>query len=276
MIQLMSARGCSGKCSFCVYPQTIHEGKLRCRSAYNIADEFEWIKHNMPEIREIGFEDDTFTADRKRVSDFCHELIRRNLKIKWYCNVRVDLDYYTMVLMKKAGCKLLIAGYESADDQVLENIKKRINKNMILDFSRNARRAKLLVHGCFMVGNRGESKETINKTLNLALKLKDDTVQFFPLIVYPGTSDYTWAIEEGLIEIQNYADYLTKEGMHKSIVHMKDMSSSEITKWCNMATRRYYLRIQYILYKLKQIILHPSELRRTLISFKNYSKFIWD
>ena len=273
-IQIMTARGCVAKCTYCVYPQTMHGWKYRVRSAQNIADEFQWITENMPEIREIGIEDDTFTGIDKRVIDFCNELIRREIKIKWYCNVRVDLKYDIMKLMRQAGCVLLTVGYESANQQILENIDKRATPDMILEFSKNTRRAGLLVHGCFMAGNRGETKETLQQSLDLSLKLMDDTMQFFPLMVYPGTKDYDWMKEKGLLNIYNYAEYVTEDGNHNGVARMPDMTSEEITEWCNQARRQYYLRPKYLAYKLWQQVRHPSEIRRTFKSAKRFIRFL--
>jgi len=273
-IQIMTARGCIARCTFCVYPQTIHGWKYRVRSPENIADEFQWITENMPEIREIGVEDDTFTGSQKRVVEFCKELISRNIKIKWYCNVRVDLKYETMEWMRKAGCVLVTVGYESANEEILKNIKKRIIPAMILEFSRNTRKAGLLVHGCFMAGNRGETKETLEESLQLALKMMDDTMQFFPLMVYPGTIDYEWAKQEGLLTINGYSDYVTQDGNHNGVVRMPDMSSDEIRQWCDYARRKYYLRTRYILYKLFQQMRHPSEIRRTFKAAKRFLRFL--
>jgi radical SAM superfamily enzyme YgiQ (UPF0313 family) len=145
---------------------------------------------------------------------------------------------------------------------------------MIRDFSRNARRAGLLVHGCFMAGNRGESRETLEESLNLALELGDDTMQFFPLMVYPGTKDYDWARSEELLTIKNYSQYVTEDGNHNSVLKMPDMSSEEIKQWCDYARRRYYLRPGYMFYKLKQQVCHPSEIRRTFKTAKRFVKFL--
>ncbi|MFC1570884.1 B12-binding domain-containing radical SAM protein [Candidatus Omnitrophota bacterium] len=273
-IQIMTARGCVARCSFCVYPQTIHGWKYRARSPKNIADEFEWISENMPEIREIGIEDDTFTGNQKEVIEFCKELIERKIRIKWYCNVRVDLKYDTMVWMKKAGCVLVTVGYESANKSILDNINKRISPEMILDFSRNTRRAGLLVHGCFMAGNRGETKETLEESLQLALKMMDDTMQFFPLMVYPGTEDFKWAKKEGLLTVGNYSDYVTEDGNHNSVLRMPDMRSDEIRQWCDDARKRYYIRPKYLMYKAIQQIRHPSEIRRTFKAARRFVKFL--
>ncbi len=273
-VQIMASRGCIAKCTFCVYPQTIHKGKYRMRSAKNIADEFEWVRENLPEVREIGVEDDVFTGSKRRVLEFCDEIVARKLKMKWYCNVRVDLDFETMRAMKRAGCVLVTVGYESANDKVLSNIRKRITSEDILRFSRDTRRAGLMVHGCFMAGNRGETKETLEESLRLALKMTDDTMQFFPLMVYPGTEDYEWAKENNLLTIRDYSDYNTYEGEHNSVIRMPDMTSGEIRRWCDYARKKYYLRPRYIFYKLIQQITRPSEIRRTYKAFKRFVKFL--
>jgi len=273
-VQIMTARGCVARCTFCVYPQTIHGFKYRTRSSKNVADEFQWIKENVPEVREIGIEDDTFTGDQKRVVEFCKELTERKIRIKWYCNVRVDLKYDTMKWMKRAGCVLVTVGYESANANVLKAINKRTTPEMILEFSKNTRQAGLLVHGCFMAGNRGETRETLAESLELALKLSDDTVQFFPLMVYPGTKDYEWAKREGLLTVKDYSGYLTENGNHNSVLKMPDMSSDEIRIWCDYARRKYYLRPRYILYKLFQQVRHPSQIRRTLKAARRFIKYL--
>src|SRR3989338_8687317 len=273
-IQIMTARGCVARCTFCVYPQTIHGWKYRMRSPQSIADEFQWVVENMPEVREIGIEDDTFSGSQKRVVEFCKEIIQRNIRIKWYCNVRVDLKYETMQWMRKAGCMLVTVGYESANNQILENIDKRATAEMILEFSKNTRRAGLFVHGCFMAGNRGETRKTLDPSLELGFKMMDDTIQFFPLMVYPGTEDYEWAKREGFLTVKDYSEYVTDDGCHNSTIRMHDMSADEIREWCNYARRRYYLRPRYISYKLFQQMRHPSEIRRTFKAAKRFLRFL--
>lgn len=273
-IQIMTARGCIARCSFCVYPQTIHQGKYRMRSPENIAREFCWIKENMPQIREIGIEDDTFAGSSERVIAFCKELIKHKIMIKWYCNVRADLSIEVMRWMKKAKCVLMTVGYESANARILENINKRISPQTIIDFSHNAKKAGLLVHGCFMAGNRGETPQTLDESLALSLKLMDDTMQFFPLMVYPGTADYEWAKKEGLLTVHTYEEYVTADGNHNSVLRMPNMSSEEIREWCDYARRHYYLRPRYLLYKLFQQITRPSEIRRTVKAAKRFIRFL--
>ena len=93
MMMIITGRGCPYKCHFCVYPQVFHSRRYRVRSAKNVVNEFEFIADNFPKVKEIGIEDDCFTASIKHVRQICELLIERNNKLKWYCNVRGDVSY---------------------------------------------------------------------------------------------------------------------------------------------------------------------------------------
>ncbi|NMX21167.1 hypothetical protein C5S30_01745 [ANME-1 cluster archaeon GoMg4] len=98
--------------------------KIQGEKCSNVLDELEWIQDNL-NVKEVFFEDDTFTLNKRRVLEFCKEYKERSLDITWSCNARADtLDLKTMKEMKKANCRLLIVGYESGSDEILRNIKK--------------------------------------------------------------------------------------------------------------------------------------------------------
>lgn len=274
-VQIMSARGCTDRCTFCVYPYAMHELKYRMRTARNVVDEFAWIEQNLPEVKEVGMEDDTFAGSIKRVREFCEEKIRRGVKLKWYTNVRATLDYETLKLMRKAGCVLLTVGYESANQEVLDKMKKRMKAEAIMNFSQNTKRAGIMVHSCFMVGNPGDTRATLQESLDLALQLNDDTMQFFPLIVYPGTPDYEWAKTNNLLTVSSYDQWVTEDGLHNSVVRMPDMTSREIVEWCDYARRRYYLRPGYLTYKAWQTLTRPSEFVRNVKAARRFVRFLW-
>jgi radical SAM superfamily enzyme YgiQ (UPF0313 family) len=99
-------------------------------------------------------------------------------------------------------------------------------------------------------------------------------MQFFPLIVYPGTEDYEWAKAQNLLIAKDYSDYLTEDGNHNSVLNTPDMSSYEIRRWCDYARRKYYLRTRYILYKCIQQIQYPSQMRRTFKAAKRFLKYL--
>ena len=263
MVMIITGRGCPYRCFFCVYPQTFHRRQYRPRSAASVVDEFQWITENLPEVKEIGLEDDTFTVDQERAKEICRQIIERGIKIKWYCNVRVNLELETMRRMKKAGCRLVTVGFESADQESLNRMQKGITVAQIRQFVRDARKAGLLVHGCFIIGNPGETVETMAKSLEMARELNCDTMQFFPLLVYPGTEAYRWASENGYLTADNFADWADEGGMYRSVLNIPGLPAEAVEAFCLRANREYYLRPRYILMKLRQLIFGPREISRT-------------
>lgn len=263
MVMLITGRGCPFRCFFCLYPQIFHSRRYRFRSPENVVDEFEYIVRELPEVREIGIEDDTFTAEQERTKKICQLILQRGIKIKWYCNVRADLTLETMGWLKKAGCRLVTIGFESANQQILNNIHKGITVAQIREFVKNAKKSGILVHGCFMAGNPGETKETLTDMLKFAKELNTDTMQFYPLIAYPGTEAYLWAKENGFLSTQDYGQWATEAGGYGCLLNFPHLSAKDIADFCRLATKEYYLRLPYILMKIKQMLFHPEEIRRT-------------
>lgn len=275
-IQIFTTRGCPFRCNFCVYPQTMHGHAFRTRSAESIVAEFEYIANNFPDVKEVVIEDDTFTANKKRVMEVCSLLVERKLnkRLRWLCNARVNLDLETMLAMKKAGCRLIIPGIESGSQQILDNIKKGTKVEQFQEYVDNAKKAGLLIHACYMVGNRGETKETMEQTLELALKLNTDTAQFFPLIPYPGTEAYDWAYENGYIEL-DYEKYCLPDGTHNTVLSMPHLTAQEMVDFCNMARKKYYLRPRYILHRLRVGLTDFSDLKRSLKAFGKLKHYLF-
>ncbi|MCK4539870.1 radical SAM protein [Candidatus Parcubacteria bacterium] len=274
MVMIITGRGCPFRCFFCLYPQTFHSRRYRLRSAESVVKEFEYIKNNLPEVKEIGIEDDTFTADQERVIKICKLLIEKKIKLKWYCNVRANLNLETMQWMKKAGCHLLTIGFESGNQKLLNNIKKGITVEQIRQFVKDSKKAKLLVHGCFIIGNPEETKETMNETLALAKELNCDSMQFYPLIPYPGTEAFAWAKENGYLITDKYNEWLKDDGTYNCVLNLPEVKREDILNFCDKATKEYYLRSAYILMKLKQVITHPKEIKRLLIAAKTFFKYL--
>ena len=276
-IQIFTGRGCPCRCNFCVYPQTMHGHQYRLRSSENVVKEFQYIADNFPDVKEIVIEDDTFTINKKRVSDICNLLIESGLnkRFKWLCNARVNtLDLDTMKLMKKAGCRLVIPGIESGTQEILDNIKKGTTIEQVREYIRNTKKAGLLVHACYMVGNQGETRETMQKTLELALELNTDTAQFFPLIPYPGTEAYEWAKSHGYIKA-GYAEYCREDGTHNTVLELPELTSEDMVSFCNDARKKYYLRPRYILHRLWAGLRNPNDLKRSLKAFGKFKKYLF-
>ncbi len=277
IIVIVTGRGCPFHCTYCVVPQTLMGHKYRKRSIENVVKEFKYIADNFPRAREIMIEDDTLTADSKRCREFSIALIKaRATKIPWSANSRADVDFETLKLMKKANCRLLCVGFESGDQQVLKNIKKSLTIDKIKQFRRDAKKAGVLIHGCFMVGNMGETHNTLDKTLCLAKELKPDTAQFYPIMVYPGTEAYDYFNKRGWIASQNYRDWITKEGLHSSVVSNPDMSYEELVSFCDRARREFYLRPGYIFSKLIQMLIYPKEAKRIIKAGLTLFKYLFN
>lgn len=275
-VQLFTGRGCPARCSFCVYPQTMHGHAYRLRSPENVVDEFEYVVNNMKDVREIVVEDDTFTANKQRTVTICNLLIERGLnkKIRWLCNARVNLDLETMRLMKRAGCHLIIPGIESVSQEILNNIKKGTTVEQIENYVKNAKKAGLMIHACYMVGNKGETRETMEKTLAAALRYKTDTAQFFPLIPYPGTEAYRWAKENGYI-VADYDEYCKEDGTLNCVLSLPGLTPEELVSFCAAARRKYYLRPWYICHRIWKGLTDIEDLKRSLKAFRKLAKSLF-
>ncbi|MCW5202210.1 radical SAM protein [Desulfobulbus sp. US4] len=275
MVTITTSRGCPHRCFFCVYPQTMMGHRLRNRSVDNVVDELEYIIANFPELKAIFFEDDTFPANKKRCIAICEEMIRRKIKISWTANARVDLDQETMRVMKKAGCRCLCVGFESGNQQLLDTMKKGITLEQSRTFMEAARKTGILIHGCFMVGLPGETQETMQETLDLAISLQPDAIQMYPVMVYPGTAAYAWYKQKNLITSKDFSQWLTPSGLHNTVIQGENLSAEELVRFCDQARKKFYLRPGYILYKFVQMLRHPTEIRRTLKSVRTFAKYLF-
>jgi len=229
-----------------------------------------------PSLQEIVIEDDTFSVDSERVEDVSDALIRSGNRTSWTANTRANLSLEAMRKMKAAGCRLIIVGYESGSQEILNRVRKGTTVEQNMEFAERARKAGLLVHGCFMAGNPGETAETLEITLQMAKKLAPDTAQFFPIMVYPGTALYDEFAAGGMLRTEDYSKWLTDEGLHNCVVDLPGLSAEMLVDWCNVARKRFYLRLTYIMYKVIQAIAHPlTEGRRTLKAFGTFRKYLF-
>jgi len=274
-ITIITGRGCPHRCAYCLWPQTLTGHGYRRRSVANVADEFEFIEHELLQVKEVFIEDDTLTVNERHTVALCQELIRRGVQLPFTANSRADVSYETLRWLKKAGCRLLCVGFESGDQAVLDAMGKGIQVKEFRRFAHDARRAGVMIHGCFMVGNPGETRQSLDRTFKLALELPLDTAQFFPLMVYPGTRAYEWAQRNGYLISEDFCDWLTEEGLHNSVVSRPDLPAEELVRWCDDARRRFYLRPRYVLAKVCEIITHPAEARRILKSFRRFVRHLF-
>ncbi len=278
-----TSRGCPYHCAFCVYPQTFSGHTMRYRSKENVADEFEYVARELPQVKTIMLEDDTFIVNKPRTMELARELIRRGNRLPFDANCRADIgaDHELLSTLHTAGARLFCVGFESGDPEVIRGMRKTNNPNGASNYHENAKqfvrscqKAGIMVHGCFMVGNLNETHESMEKTLGFAKQLRPDTAQFFPIMVYPGTEAYREAKSRGYIQIEDWSAWVTKEGLHNSVVNLPGITHQELVNFCDKARRRFYLSPSYLTYKVVQSLKDPREFQRNLKGFVTLSKYL--
>jgi len=271
-VQIFTGRGCPNQCTFCAWPQTLTGRCYRVRKISSVLDEMEWIEKNL-HVKEVFFEDDTFTINKERVIEFCNGYLERKLSVAWSCNARANtLDLETMQLMKKAHCRLLIGGFESGSEDILKTIKKGITLDQIRRYTKNAKKAGLMVHGDFIVGLPGETKETIQTTRALINEIRPDIIQIAVASPFPGTEFYDWCRERGYLLTDDPNEYLDADGHQKAIISYPELSNEEMVAEVNAILRDYYVSVRYIPLALRQIMRRMSwdEFKRLWFSAKMY------
>ncbi len=140
-VSIFASRGCPSRCNYCVYSQVLFGKDFRSRSAKNLFREMQLIQEKFPAVKEVLIDDDNFSVDENNVKDFCEMMISSNIKLKWIVQARVTLNIDVMRLMKKAGCILIVAGFESGNQQILDNVNKGITLEMSRTFMKNAKKS---------------------------------------------------------------------------------------------------------------------------------------
>lgn len=276
VVQIFTGRGCPNRCSFCSWTETLTGRKYRVRSIKNVVDEFQYIKEQLPEVKEIFIEDDTFTIDKKRIKAFCEELKSRGLRVTWSCNARANLDYETMKIMKEAGCRLLDVGYESGSDEILKNVEKGITMGQMREFARSAQKAGLMVLGDFVFGFPGETKETAERTIEFAKELRPNYVQFAVATPIPGTRFYQWVKENNSLLTERLEESLDKDGFQRCIVSYPGFTDRDIEEYVDRALREYYLSASYLNMGLRNVLRRNGlhELKTMLASARVFLKYL--
>ncbi len=264
-ISLYTSRGCPAMCTFCLWPQTHSGHRWRLRSSDDVAAEMAYIKENFPQIKEVFFDDDTFNYQKARTIELCGKL--KPLNMTWSCTSRVTTDYDTLKAMKEAGCRLLIVGYESGDPQILKNIKKGATIDMAERFTANCKKLGLLIHGDFIVGLPGESRDSIRKTIDFAKKLDNETIQVSIAHPYPGTEFYDYAKKNDLISIGNMTDEV---GHQLPKVIYPGLDEAELVEWVERFYGEYYFRPRVIWRVVSKAIFNKHDRQRLTKEAKEY------
>jgi radical SAM superfamily enzyme YgiQ (UPF0313 family) len=242
-MSLFATRGCPGRCIFC---HRQFGGKLRTRSARHIIDEIKLL-YDVYGIREIAFYDDTFTVFDREVREFCRILIEEGPKIDWSCFTRVDrVNEELLMLMKKAGCHLILFGVESSDREILKTIKKAISLDDAKRTVALARKVGIRTRASFMFGNPGETPQTVKATIEFSKELDPDQVQYNLTTAYPGTELYEWAKKHGYLATDKTGGW----SMSDYNLNLPTISRTDLEEAYRRAHAEFYVRPRIILRRL--------------------------
>jgi len=264
-VSMYTTRGCPAMCTFCLWPQTHSGHRWRQRSVDDVVGEVRYALEAHPNAKEIFFDDDTFNYQKGRTVELCKKLAPLNFT--WSCNSRVTTDYDTLKAMKDAGCRLMIVGYESGEQQILKNIKKGATIDMAIRFTDNAKKVGLAIHGDFIIGLPGETRASIRKTIDFAKRLDTETIQVSVAHPYPGTEFYDYVKENGLITI----DSLTDDSGHQlpNIIY-PDLDRAELMDAVEQFYGEYYFRPKVIWRVVRKAIFNGEERRRLTKEAREY------
>ena len=269
-VSLYTGRGCPAKCSFCLWPQVTTGHSYRTRSVGNVLEECSHVKRLFPDMKELFFDDDTFTADPKRAMDIARGLGR--LGITWSTNSRANVDRETLKVLKDNGLRLFVVGYESGNDQILKNIRKGVSTERARRFTKDCHDVGILIHGTFIVGLPGETKQSIEETMRFAQEMQPETLQVSLASPYPGTHFYDWVREKKYLTVDSLVD---ETGYQKCTVSYPDISADEIFKAVETFYRRYYFSRRYIWKSVKKMARDPEEAKRLLSEGKQFLTSMW-
>jgi len=240
-VSFYTGRGCKSRCTFCLWPQTVGGHTYRVRSPQSVIDEVAWIKDNLPQVREIFFDDDTFTDLGERACEIARGLGR--LGVTWSCNAKANVPYETLKVMRENGLRLLLVGYETGSDLILKNIKKGMRTDFARRFTSDCHKLGITIHGTFILGLPGETRETIEQTIRFAQEINPHTIQVSLAAPYPGTSLHREAVANGWLSSPDTSSQLVSSaGTQIIALSYPHLKADEIFDSLERFYKRFYFR----------------------------------
>jgi hopanoid biosynthesis associated radical SAM protein HpnJ len=268
-VSLYTGRGCRSKCTFCLWPQTVGGHRYRTRSPEHVGEEMALAARLFPQVKEFFFDDDTFTDDLPRAEAIARRLGR--LGITWSVNAKANVPYATLKVLKDNGLRLLLVGYESGNQGILNHIKKGVRLDVARRFTRDAKALRITIHGTFILGLPGETRETIEETVRFAREIDPDTIQVSLAAPYPGTALYDEARSNGWLEAGTLVD---ATGLQQSTLGYPNLSRAEIFSAVDRFYRRFYFRPRKMLRLAAETLREPPLLGRRLREGRDFLRFL--
>jgi len=265
-----TGRGCKSRCTFCLWPQTIGGHKYRYRSIPKVIEEVKYLQKEFPQVKEIFFDDDTLTDDHSRVEALAKELGK--LGVVWSCNAKANVPRKTLEVLKANGLRLLLVGYESGNQKILHNIKKGLLVEVAKRFARDCHELGIVVHGTFILGLPGETRETIQETLAFAKEVNPHTIQVSLAAPYPGTFLYKQAKENGWFASDT--DLLTEDGTQIAPLNYPHLGHTEIFESVEDFYKKFYFRPSKIASIVGEMVTSPQMMKRRLREGVEFFQFL--
>jgi len=260
-VSLYTGRGCKSRCTFCLWPQTVGGHRYRVRSVGHVVEEIRLAKQYFPQVREFFFDDDTFTDNLPRAEAVAKELGK--LGVTWSCNAKANVPRETLKVLKDNGLRLLLVGYESGNQKILHNIKKGMLIDVAKRFTKDCHDVGVVIHGTFILGLPGETKETIEETIKFATEINPHTIQVSLAAPYPGTFLYKQAVENGWLDKQ-HAELIDDHGIQIAPLHYAHLSHQEIFDSVETFYKRFYFRAGKIASIVGEMVTSPEMMVRRL------------
>ncbi|HLI37482.1 MAG TPA: hopanoid biosynthesis associated radical SAM protein HpnJ [Streptosporangiaceae bacterium] len=272
-VSLYTGRGCRSRCTFCLWPQTVGGHRYRTRSVGSVLEEAALAKELFPQMKELFFDDDTFTDDRQRAEEVARGLGR--LGLTWSCNAKANVPRETLKVMRDNGLRLLLVGYESGNQQILINIKKGLRVERAKRFAADCRDLGITVHGTFILGLPGETKETIQETIAFAREVNPHTIQVSVAAPYPGTALYQQAKENGwLPEDDEGATLVSESGTQLAALSYPELGRTEILESVDAFYKRFYFRAGKLAEMAAELVRQPAMTGRRLREGGEFVRFL--
>jgi radical SAM superfamily enzyme YgiQ (UPF0313 family) len=198
----------------------------------------------------------------------CDELIKLDLGIRWKCETRVDLvDRELLNKMAQAGCYVVAYGIESGVQKSLDFLKKGFTVSRAKKAVKETKDAGIMTQAYFILGVPGETKEDVSKTVDFAMSLDLDFVQFSLLVPFPGTELFSYIVEKGYLSSDDWSCYSYFGDSSKSIISTEKLSVEELNRIRGSAIKRFYFRPEYLL-KRPFKLLKYNDLSTIINSFR--------
>ena len=270
-ISLYTGRGCKSHCTFCLWPQTVGGHNYRTRSVGHVIEEIKWAKQAFPQVKEFFFDDDTFTDNLPRAEAIAKELGK--LGVIWSCNAKANVPRKSLEVLSENGLRLLLVGYESGNQQILHNIKKGMRIDVAERFTKDCHELGVTIHGTFIMGLPGETRETIRETIEFAKRIDPHTVQASLAAPYPGTFLYNQALQNGWLDAAN-AELVDDSGIQIAPLHYEHLSHDEIFRSLETFYRQFYFRPGKIASIVGEMLRSTDMMKRRLREGVEFFQFL--